>query len=651
MSFPCQECDKSFTKKSSLKTHVDSIHLGIRYTCLHFDCRFTRPTYISARALRDHKKYKHDGVQRQGSRFACGKCDKSFAQKYKLSEHIDYKHSSKTFTCDECDEEFDGKSKLVYHVRTNHQAEVQPSRQSIREQEQETSTQTFFNSISEKIKDFKKERECCIPGCYIIDLGYGLKGGEKIVCKKHAHLVDNAIKLDRPCRFKECMKSGGIVIGNYKFCSHHSKVIKEMGLPQETFVKKRWTPTCKHEGCSKVPSFDNATKCKEHATNTVSDDTRKCQVHDCKDKRRPRYGVYGGKPTHCQEHGLELGMTDLTGCFCVEQGCSKRASYKKDIDKVAEYCVEHKPEGYFIQVKTCEESTCQAQPSFGPKGTSEMMYCSKHGKKLGYVDNRNKRCIHEGCNLGRSFGPEGGERFWCLEHKTPESVNLVESFCEMPCCDDENRVQAAHFHPEYENKGSEFYKKRICSFARRAMIEDAMMENDIDRVKSLLEHFKMKKVLTLNAQSAFRFVCEKGYHKELSDCEYIRFDEKVHDGRKIIGNKRPDIFYKWKIDGLGYGIHIEYDENGDHEDDDERLRIIEKESGCVGNIYVIRVHGGHDTKDPVCTRVHISDNFEYYKVTESGKEVALDVVDLVLERIDWIHKSLKPDSKNWKVVV
>ena len=47
-SFPCNQCDKSFTLKSSLHRHKESLHEGIRYTNLTISTK--------------HKVVKHQAV-------------------------------------------------------------------------------------------------------------------------------------------------------------------------------------------------------------------------------------------------------------------------------------------------------------------------------------------------------------------------------------------------------------------------------------------------------------------------------------------------------------------------------------------------------------------------------------------------------------
>lgn len=119
------------------------------------------------------------------------------------------------------------------------------------------------------------------------------------------------------------------------------------------------------------------------------------------------------------------------------------------------------------------------------------------------------------------------------------------------------------------------------------------------------------------------------------------FDKSVVGGAKILGHKSPDVFYKWIINDQGFAIHLEYDETSSHEDEDSRLERIAKESGCEGRVYVIRVRGGHDTKNPVCRDVHKT-HYKYSALTQSGKAVCEEVANLVKERIGWIHEGLGP---------
>ena len=237
----------------------------------------------------------------------------------------------------------------------------------------------------------------------------------------------------------------------------------------------------------------------------------------------------------------------------------------------------------------------------------------------------------------------GGERKWCFEHKTDQCVNLVETICCMSCCTGDAGVQAAHYHPDHQVETSEFYGRRVCHFAKRVLIEDALMKNDMKRVEQLLQHFKVDRVVTLNAQSAFRFECEKLYYEDLQQCVDIVFDQPIKPGAKFLGDKRPDIFYKFFFHGRNFGVHIEYDETTSHEEDDARLQWIADEAECSGRVYVIRVHGKHRTESTLCERVRAK-HFEYYKTTRQGKKVALSVAQAVKERIAWVKEGHVPNA-------
>lgn len=326
------------------------------------------------------------------------------------------------------------------------------------------------------------------------------------------------------------------------------------------------------------------------------------------------YGKCGGDKVSCPKHREEhpdgplVNLSDLT--LCVYVGCLSKGCVAIRDSPMYHFCKYH--------VDGLEARGLPREFVIRTENT--------------------KKCQYPGCTICSSY--DGGK--FCLQHSNTKISDDTRQ-CPMACCKN-GGPRPFIWHPDYLDSDSEFFQKKVCSFARRVLIEDSLLNNDKTRTDDLLEHFKLNKVLTLNSQSAFRFACEKEYYRELLDCTDVKFDDGFHEGRKMIGSKRPDIFYKWIIDGLSFGIHIEYDEDSTHEDDDERLRIIEKDAGCEGNTYVIRVRGGHDTKDPVCKRVRTSENLEYYKVTESGKEVSRLLADKVVERIDWIRQGLSPNE-------
>ena len=512
-------------------------------------------------------------------------------------------------------------------------------------------TGKFFNSISYYIKNFY-ERECSSIGCKRKRLGYGEIGGEQILCKEHYNQFHGAVKLEARCRFINCETKGTYSIKEsdengapvYKFCASHRDTIIErnkvfnQSSNHNLFINSPSHTRCKHESknekgeterCPTGASFQGY--CKEHSDGRKSSDSRKCKVNGCTDTRRPRFGFK--TPTHCKKHGLEKGMIDLSGTKC--KSCTRRASYRENEDSPLEYCVECKPSHYILCTKECKTNNCVKQPTYGKEGTNEYTHCSEHGKVLGYVDNKNKKC--EDCDKNATFGDEGVRR-WCLDHSRDGSINLVEILCVMECCSIGHSTQVKYFHPRYKDKESEFYGRRICSFSRRIIIEQSIHDDDNEKTEKLLEHFGMKnkKITTINAQSAFFFYCEKECRDRLRNCTR-EFDNCVHGGRKAITNKRPDVFYKWVVNGKGYGIQIEYDEKSNHEDNDDRLQKIEQDSNCTGGVYIIRVYGKHDSDNPLCEK-HVREFYQYYSITNYGEEIAKKVSLEIIKRIDCIQE-------------
>ena len=497
---------------------------------------------------------------------------------------------------------------------------------------------TFLRSYP-NIKD-KINRGCYYEGCRKAygegrkGLGYGPKGGDRESCKTHKRITD--VEQNILCIYKGCKTKGTIFLGDHKVCSTHIEVLKEDGqFPEEYVTRSKNTNVCIVSGCGIIASYDKNKHCKTHAESSTSDDKRRCDYPGCKSKSRPTFGFHGEKKTRCKDH-KEANMFSRKLCSHYPD-CTLSASYGTP-DGIALTCVQHKLEHYILNVLTCEVRNCRRQVCFGYIN-GESTHCSEH-KEPGQIDLRNKRCMHDGCDKNRSFGEINGERKWCSQHKEEGDVNLVEILCAMPCCIGiENQVK--DFYPEHMAKNSEYFGKRICLFAKRVFIEDAIMSGDINKVYEYKKFFNIKEIVTLNAQSAFRIECEKHYFPILEDCVSITFDTHVREGDKVNTYKRPDIFYKWNVGDMNFAIHLEYDENSSHEDNEDRVKIIHKDAECEGTTYLIRIQGGHDTKNPLCKDVLMED-YKYAQVTEEGINTAKKVADVVKERINWIKDGLGP---------
>ena len=105
----CDKCNKSFTKKDHLKTHIQSIHENVRYNCDKCDKSFTHKS-----SLRTHIRSAHKNVQ-------CDKCNKNFSDIGNLKKHIQSVHENIRYNCDKCNKSFSLKGTLTKHIQSVHQ--------------------------------------------------------------------------------------------------------------------------------------------------------------------------------------------------------------------------------------------------------------------------------------------------------------------------------------------------------------------------------------------------------------------------------------------------------------------------------------------------------------------------------------------------
>ena len=94
--YNCDKCEKSFTRKSDLTRHIQSVHDKIRY-----NCNQCAKSFSERGTLKRHIKSAHENV-----RYNCDKCDKSFAQNGDLNRHIKFVHEILRYNCDLCKQSF-----------------------------------------------------------------------------------------------------------------------------------------------------------------------------------------------------------------------------------------------------------------------------------------------------------------------------------------------------------------------------------------------------------------------------------------------------------------------------------------------------------------------------------------------------------------
>ena len=94
-----------------LRTHVESKHEGIRYTCDQCDYKAT--------LKKDRKKHKES--QHEGVRYPCDKCDYKATEKSKLRIHKESKHLGVCYSCDDCQYKASTPAHLRTHVESIHE--------------------------------------------------------------------------------------------------------------------------------------------------------------------------------------------------------------------------------------------------------------------------------------------------------------------------------------------------------------------------------------------------------------------------------------------------------------------------------------------------------------------------------------------------
>jgi hypothetical protein len=183
----------------------------------------------------------------------------------------------------------------------------------------------------------------------------------------------------------------------------------------------------------------------------------------------------------------------------------------------------------------------------------------------------------------------------------------------------------------------------MCTFAARCMISAA---DTLFEKQSLMNHFRFKRNLVMRGEHAF-------YHTlcllvpELSMSERV-LDESVLTAqlgkRKSLHDPRPDYFHYFGGSNIGLALHGEYDESPNHEDCDDRLKVIADAAGCgIDSTYIFRVMAWHDTKRSLCVRRVYREN-AYFMITEEGIRVAKVTAQIIKERLTWISKGLNPND-------
>ena len=109
-SFKCPECPKTFALKTSIRTHVELVHRGVRYVC----------DYCSKMFPKNKDLQNHVNVVHLGMSFNCQFCEKKLTTKTALDFHIENIHKRKRYECEECHKSYCSKNILKQHYEGVH---------------------------------------------------------------------------------------------------------------------------------------------------------------------------------------------------------------------------------------------------------------------------------------------------------------------------------------------------------------------------------------------------------------------------------------------------------------------------------------------------------------------------------------------------
>ena len=117
----CQSCDKSFGTKSSLQLHIKTVHLKMRaFKCV--ECKLCEVTLTSNFKLKKHMLEYHDDKRFANS--SCYYCDKTFIYKSLMIQHMRTEHEQvKDYKCDFCHVRMSLKFNLQKHMLEKHNDE------------------------------------------------------------------------------------------------------------------------------------------------------------------------------------------------------------------------------------------------------------------------------------------------------------------------------------------------------------------------------------------------------------------------------------------------------------------------------------------------------------------------------------------------
>jgi hypothetical protein len=116
MDFNCKECGHKLHTRQGLNFHMNSKHLGVRFSCTEEGCEFQAS---QKQGVKEHVESVH-----LGKRYDCDQCDLKAVSKMLLRAHKVRKHRIHTpmLVChhDKCNKRTTDSEKMKKHLMTMH---------------------------------------------------------------------------------------------------------------------------------------------------------------------------------------------------------------------------------------------------------------------------------------------------------------------------------------------------------------------------------------------------------------------------------------------------------------------------------------------------------------------------------------------------
>ena len=113
--FKCDQCDYNATQKISLDRHKRSVHGGLTFTCILCLKDGVQKNFKWEVDLKRHIEARHST-----QKFKCDQCEHEFNTKRYLNNHKKLVHLGKAFSCDQCDVKLTSRTSLQMHVEAVH---------------------------------------------------------------------------------------------------------------------------------------------------------------------------------------------------------------------------------------------------------------------------------------------------------------------------------------------------------------------------------------------------------------------------------------------------------------------------------------------------------------------------------------------------